>query len=127
MNEHVLITPDGRQRAQTVRRPEPALRADQALMKGAVGTPWNPQTGIAHGRPKLGPHVPGSADPGPPGAVDGSSPANEPGAEAPAAPAPASAPDGGMDVSQRGPLDPANHQRPDTPPGSPEKRARVAM
>eukprot|EP00972_Heterocapsa_arctica_P019957 2944692-Heterocapsa_arctica.AAC.1 len=121
------MTPDGRQRARTVRRLEPALRADHALMRGAEGTPWNPRTGIVRGRPAEGPQVPGSADPAPLGAASGSSPALEPGVEAAAAPTPASSPDGGMDISQRGPLDPANHERPDTPPGSRGKRARVGM
>ena len=40
-DEHLLATPDGIQRARTVRRLEPRGRADKAMLEQAVGVPWN--------------------------------------------------------------------------------------
>jgi hypothetical protein len=138
-NEHVLITPEGRHRARTVRRLEPARRADVELMKNSVGTPWNPQTGTTRGRPRATPQV---ATPAPPveasGAGEaparGDEPAGEgagPGGVPEAAdPSEPRTPSASMDEDVAEAVEVSiagEHERPPVEEGSPEKRQRVAM
>ena len=73
------MTREGIQRARTVRRMEPAKRADKALLMEAVGTPWNTLTRQPKKQAILPPPVP---TPAPPVEAEAAPPAEEPKEEA---------------------------------------------